>query len=124
LERFCRLQQFTVPKITAPPPTVDRAGAGIAAAVATLPAVTTKQQEFDDDLNYGVTIARWKFGLLRLGVWFVLQCLPPGFARSRDRHDGDFKAFGFPERLVLCFEYPSLHVSFSMQAAHLLADLA
>ncbi|TAM64555.1 MAG: spirocyclase, AveC family [Mycobacterium sp.] len=71
LERFCGLQHFTVPKTTPPTPAVDTAGAGIAVEVATRPVVKTKQQEFDDYLNYDVTIARWKFELLRLGAWFV-----------------------------------------------------
>jgi hypothetical protein len=33
--------------------------------------VLTKTQEFDSMLNYEVTIARWKFELMRLGAWFV-----------------------------------------------------
>ncbi|WP_241666311.1 hypothetical protein [Mycobacterium marseillense] len=32
---------------------------------------TTKEQEFDSFLNYEVTIARWRFELMRLGAWFI-----------------------------------------------------
>jgi hypothetical protein len=32
----------------------------------------TKQQEFDDYLNYDVTIPRWRFELMRLGAWFIV----------------------------------------------------
>ncbi|WP_234898594.1 hypothetical protein [Mycolicibacter kumamotonensis] len=32
----------------------------------------TKQQEFDNYLNYQVTIPRWRFELARLGAWFVV----------------------------------------------------
>jgi hypothetical protein len=32
----------------------------------------TKQREFDDHLNYEVTIPRWRFELMRLGAWFVV----------------------------------------------------
>ena len=71
LERFCRLQRFTVPKVAPPPAAVEGAGAGIAVEVAARPVVKTKQQEFDDYLNYEVIIARWKFELMRLGAWFV-----------------------------------------------------
>lgn len=31
----------------------------------------TKEQEFDSFLNYEVTIARWRFELMRLGAWFI-----------------------------------------------------
>lgn len=71
LERFCRLDRFTVPKkfrsVSAPR---DGAGAG-SLAVAAKPATQTKQQEFDDYLNYEVTIARWRFELMRLSAWFI-----------------------------------------------------
>ncbi|EUA30587.1 hypothetical protein I553_4844 [Mycobacterium xenopi 4042] len=40
-------------------------------AVATRPARMTKQQEFDNYLNYDVVIPRWRFELLRLGAWFI-----------------------------------------------------
>jgi hypothetical protein len=32
----------------------------------------TKQQEFDDYLNYEVTIPRWRFEMMRLGAWFIV----------------------------------------------------
>jgi hypothetical protein len=40
-------------------------------AVATEHLRLTKQQEFDNYLNYDVTIARWRFELVRLGAWFI-----------------------------------------------------
>jgi hypothetical protein len=71
-ERFCRLDRFTVPK-TAPRPVAapTRTGGTALAAVATEQKPATKQQEFDDHLNYEVTIARWRFELMRLGAWFI-----------------------------------------------------
>jgi hypothetical protein len=71
-ERFCRLDRFTVPK-AAPRSTAAPTGSGgtALAAVATEQKQTTKQQEFDDHLNYEVTIARWRFELMRLGAWFI-----------------------------------------------------
>jgi hypothetical protein len=69
-ERFCRLDRFTVPK---PPPSSSSDATGtVAVAVATMQARQTKQQQFDEYLNYGVTIARWRFELMRLGAWFVV----------------------------------------------------
>jgi len=41
-------------------------------AVATKDVRSIKQQEFDDYLNYEVTIPRWRFELMRLGAWFVV----------------------------------------------------
>jgi hypothetical protein len=70
LERFCGLDRFTRPKV----PVREMAsvtGPGGTAAMATQPALLTKAQEFDDFLNYEVTIPRWKFELMRLGAWFV-----------------------------------------------------
>lgn len=68
-ERFCRLDRYTVPK--PPPPPSDRMGTG-AVALATKQAGRTKQQQFDDYLDYEVTIARSRFELMRLGAWFVV----------------------------------------------------
>jgi hypothetical protein len=69
-ERFCRLDRFTVPK---PPPSSSSDTTGtVVVAVATMQARQTKQQQFDDYLNYEVTIARWRFELMRLGAWFVV----------------------------------------------------
>ena len=70
LERFCGLDRFTRVKMPVREPASVTGSAG-AAAVATQPALLTKTQEFDDFLNYEVTIARWKFELMRLGAWFV-----------------------------------------------------
>jgi hypothetical protein len=71
LERFCRLERFTVPKnVIATAAPTNSAGAGNLAVV-TQSATLTKQQEFDAYLNYDVTIPRWRFELMRLGAWFV-----------------------------------------------------
>jgi hypothetical protein len=70
LERFCRLDRFTVPKQPGSQGTVGAASAG-SVAVATKPLSVTKQQEFDSYLNYDVTIPRWRFELMRLGAWFI-----------------------------------------------------
>jgi hypothetical protein len=71
LERFCRLDRFTVPKkAMSTGAATDTAGLG-GLAVATKPANLTKQQEFDAYLNYDVTIPRWRFELMRLGAWFI-----------------------------------------------------
>jgi hypothetical protein len=69
-ERFCRLDRFTVPRTTLPPPggTESRGGT----AVATKELVSTKQRELDDYLNYEVAIPRWRFELMRLGAWFIV----------------------------------------------------
>ncbi len=67
LERFVGLERFTVPKQPAP----QRVFAADAGGVAVATRLLTKTQEFDDFLNYEVTIPRWKFELLRLGAWFV-----------------------------------------------------
>jgi len=70
LERFCRLERYTRPKgAPSKPATSQPAKAGV--AVATKTVRLTKQQEFDDRLNYEVTIVRWRFELMRLGAWFV-----------------------------------------------------
>jgi hypothetical protein len=72
LERFCRLERFTIPKPAVSVTTsVGARGAPGGVAVATKPARITKQHEFDDYLNYEVTIPRWRFELMRLGAWFV-----------------------------------------------------
>jgi energy-coupling factor transporter transmembrane protein EcfT len=69
-ERFCRLDRLTVPKTTLRPPGGTESLGGT--AVATKQAPLTKQQEFDDHLNYEVTIPRWRFELMRLGAWFIV----------------------------------------------------
>ncbi|RAV03999.1 hypothetical protein DQP56_01635 [Mycolicibacter senuensis] len=73
-ERFCRLERFTVPKAPSLQPSAGNGGlGGIAiATVATKQVRLTKQQEFDNYLNYQVTIPRWRFELARLGAWFVV----------------------------------------------------
>ncbi|WP_082995648.1 spirocyclase AveC family protein [Mycobacterium alsense] len=74
LERFLRLDRFTSPKPVAGEPEVSSTRPGTTAtavAVAEAPARRTKQQEFDDYLNYRVTIPRWRFELMRLGAWVL-----------------------------------------------------
>ncbi|MBE1551921.1 hypothetical protein GGC64_006008 [Mycobacterium sp. OAS707] len=69
LERFCGLERFIRAKVPArEPASVNRSGA---VAVAAQSAALTETEEFDAMLNYEVTIARWKFELMRLGAWFV-----------------------------------------------------
>ncbi|MFZ0907027.1 MAG: spirocyclase AveC family protein, partial [Mycobacterium sp.] len=68
--RFCRLDRFTVPRTSLHPPGETDTQGGIAVATKQLP--LTKQQEFDDCLNYQVTIPRWRFELMRLGAWFIV----------------------------------------------------
>ncbi|MGY3554795.1 spirocyclase AveC family protein [Williamsia sp. R60] len=71
-ERFCRLDRFTVPKATPRlPEETTRSGGTVRAVVFTEQQLKTKQQEFDDHLNYEVTIPRWQFELMRLGAWFI-----------------------------------------------------
>jgi hypothetical protein len=41
-------------------------------AVATEQLALTKQQQFDDYLNYEVTIPRSRFELMRLAAWFIV----------------------------------------------------
>ncbi|WP_156670690.1 hypothetical protein [Mycobacterium sp. E136] len=66
LERFVGLERFTVPKIPVKQPvTVGGPGAEVK------PARMTKTAEYDQHLNYEVTIPRWRFELMRLGAWFV-----------------------------------------------------
>jgi energy-coupling factor transporter transmembrane protein EcfT len=69
-ERFCRLDRFTVPKMPLHPPGGSESRGGT--AVATKQLALTKQQEFDDYLNYEVAIPRWRFELMRLGAWFIV----------------------------------------------------
>jgi hypothetical protein len=70
-ERFCRLDRFTVPKPHSRSVSdVEGAAGGI--AIATKQIRPTRQQEFDDYLNYEVTIPRWRFELMRLGAWFIV----------------------------------------------------
>ncbi|CNH09226.1 Uncharacterised protein [Mycobacterium tuberculosis] len=69
-ERFCRLDRFTVPRTSLHRPRDAESPGQI--AVATRQLALTKQQEFDDYLNYQVTIPRWRFELMRLGAWFIV----------------------------------------------------
>jgi energy-coupling factor transporter transmembrane protein EcfT len=69
-ERFCRLDRFTVPRTAPHPSGGSESAGGIAVATKQLP--LTKQREFDNYLNYEVTIPRWRFELMRLGAWFIV----------------------------------------------------
>lgn len=71
IERFCRLERYTVPKAS---PLDVHQGASAPRGVAQLTRTVdlTKQQQFDARLNYEVTIPRWRFELMRLGAWFVV----------------------------------------------------
>jgi hypothetical protein len=74
-ERFCGLERFTRPKsTTAETDVTPHEIGGGTATVTAVPAVgrRSKQQEYDDLLDYEVTIPRWKFELARLGAWFVV----------------------------------------------------
>jgi hypothetical protein len=71
LERFSRLERFTAPKGAPAEPASTAGTKPDRVAVATKPFRRTKQQEFDDYLNYEVTIPRWRFEVLRLGAWFI-----------------------------------------------------
>nr|WP_313901328.1 hypothetical protein [Mycobacterium sp. SMC-8] len=71
MERFFRLERFTIPKTPGKPSSASSLAAG-EGALATRQVRRTKQQEFDDYLNYDVTIPRWKFELMRLGAWFIV----------------------------------------------------
>ncbi|EUA37069.1 putative membrane protein [Mycobacterium avium subsp. avium 2285 (R)] len=68
LERFVGLERFTVPKVAVRQPVTSGASA---VATDTKPVRMTKTREYDDYLNYEVTIPRWQFELMRLGAWFV-----------------------------------------------------
>src|SRR6201986_2536322 len=63
-ERFCRLDRFTVAKASSPslPSGSGESLGGVAVATKQVP--VSKQQEFDDYLNYGVAIPRWRFELM------------------------------------------------------------
>lgn len=69
LERFCGLDHFTTAKRPLREAVPVRGPATL--GLATRPQRMTKTEEFDDFLNYEVTIARWRFELMRLGAWFV-----------------------------------------------------
>jgi hypothetical protein len=69
LERFCGLQRFTTLK--QPVRQSGSPGASGPVATATRTERRTKTEQFDDLLNYEVTIPRWRFELMRLGAWFV-----------------------------------------------------
>jgi hypothetical protein len=76
-ERFFGLERFTRPKAdgAGQVPTGGPAGVTTAAAPATALQTAgsrTKQQEYDDLLDYEVTIPRWKFELARFGAWFAV----------------------------------------------------
>lgn len=69
LERFCGLDRFTTPKNPAITP-LSAPGVG-ALAVVSQPDTLSKTAQFDDFLNYEVTLSRWRFEFMRLGAWFL-----------------------------------------------------
>lgn len=74
-ERFFRLERFTrskaaVAESVAPGEPAGGAGATTATAVRT--SGRSKQQQYEDLLDYEVTIPRWKFELARFGAWFAV----------------------------------------------------
>lgn len=71
-ERFFRLERFTRPTSTAPG--AASAHDPIRSGVTAVRRVgrDNLQQQFDDLLNYEVTIPRWKFELARFGAWFAV----------------------------------------------------
>lgn len=73
-ERFFGLERFTRPKpgTSEAAPAIQPSGAGATAAAVRTPTERSKQQQYDDLLNYEVTIPRWKFELARFGAWFVV----------------------------------------------------
>lgn len=95
-ERFFRLERFTRPK-QAVSKTADGhdSPSGSVAAVAVAEGRRTKQQEYDDLLDYEVTIPRWKFELARFGAWlavfqvsfFVMLVVPLVIMRVLTGHD-------------------------------------
>jgi hypothetical protein len=74
-ERFFALERFTRPK-PSPAERLSAAGPMRAGASANATVVgearPTKQQQYDDLLDYEVVIPRWKFELARFGAWFAV----------------------------------------------------
>lgn len=75
-ERFFRLERFTKPKQPVPKGrlTMHTVSKGAGAIATALPETErrSRQQEYDDVLNYEVTVPRWKFELARFGAWFAV----------------------------------------------------
>jgi hypothetical protein len=75
-ERFFGLERSTRPKTTGAEAVSTDGPAGVTSAATATTVRTagprTKQQEYDDLLNYEVTIPRWKFEAARFGAWFVV----------------------------------------------------
>jgi hypothetical protein len=73
-ERFFGLDRFTRPKIVADESLSPVAGRGgnVTTTATLVSGHRTKQQQYDDLLNYEVTIPRWKFELARFGAWFAV----------------------------------------------------
>lgn len=75
-ERFFALDRFTRPKsgpaegLSADEPMP--VGASTAVATRRQEGRVSKQQQYDDLLDYDVVIPRWKFELARFGAWFVV----------------------------------------------------
>jgi hypothetical protein len=75
-ERFFGLERFTRPRRSPFEPNWanDSLSAGATAAATTTRNAKrrTKQQEYDDLLDYEVSIPRWRFELARFGAWFAI----------------------------------------------------
>jgi Spirocyclase AveC-like len=75
-ERFCGLQRFTRPKTPESEGAIGgqpmNPGPATTTAVALAAQHRSKQQQYDDMLNYEVTIPRWRFELARFGAWFAV----------------------------------------------------
>ena len=75
-ERFFGLERFTRPKKPGTESVSISGPVGVAAAATATALQTavprTKQQEYDDLLDYEVTIPRWRFELARSGAWFAV----------------------------------------------------
>lgn len=69
-ERFFRLDRFTRPKAGLSEFESVATSSNVIGTVAVL--TSSKQQEYDDLLDYVVTIPRWKFETARFGAWFAV----------------------------------------------------
>jgi hypothetical protein len=70
-ERFFGLERFTRPKDPVSEHFQSTRPVGTATAVQAV-GRESKQQQYDDLLDYEVTIPRWKFELARFGAWFAV----------------------------------------------------
>ena len=73
-ERFFRLERFTAPKAPTSQPTTSPSlvATSTTATAVRRPGAASRKQQYDDMLDYDVTIPRWKFELARMGAWFAV----------------------------------------------------